>query len=160
MVPLASDPGGRQSFLILFDDGSRLPVGRSMPSPVPGADRIREGQTARAPGARARKHAGVHARSANEAHESVQEELRSAHEEMLSANEEFQSTNEELETSKEELQSTNEELTTTIDELQTRNEELARLNADLDVAQRLVRDSARLCRHDHRVRSPAAGSAR
>ena len=34
VVPLASS-GGRQSFLILFDDGSRLPVGRSTPSPGP-----------------------------------------------------------------------------------------------------------------------------
>jgi two-component system CheB/CheR fusion protein len=75
-------------------------------------------------------------RAAIEAHEAVQEELRSAHEEMLSANEEFQSTNEELETSKEELQSANEELTTTIDELRSRNQELARLNMELDAAQR------------------------
>ena len=34
VIPLAGS-GGRQSFLILFDDGSRLPVDRSTPAAVP-----------------------------------------------------------------------------------------------------------------------------
>jgi two-component system CheB/CheR fusion protein len=132
VMPLAGS-GGRQSFLILFDDGARPPVGRNPPAAV----------TALTESERDRRLAQLerdlvtmreYMRAASEEHEAVQEELRSAHEEMLSANEEFQSTNEELETSKEELQSTNEELTTTIDELRSRNHELSRLNAELDVA--------------------------
>jgi two-component system, chemotaxis family, CheB/CheR fusion protein len=134
VIPLAGS-GGRQSFLILFDDGSRLPVDRSMPAAVPA---LTESEKDRRLAHVERELGGMreYMRAAIEEHEAVQEELRSAHEEMLSANEEFQSTNEELETSKEELQSTNEELTTTIDELRSRNHELARLNIELDAARR------------------------
>jgi two-component system CheB/CheR fusion protein len=134
VIPLAASGGG-QSFLILFDDGSRLPVGRSLPAPGPA---VTESDKDRRLAHVERELEGMreYIRAAIEAHEAVQEELRSAHEEMLSANEEFQSTNEELETSKEELQSANEELTTTIDELRSRNQELARLNRELDAAQR------------------------
>ena len=134
VIPLAGS-GGRQSFLILFDDGSRLPVDRSMPAAVPA---LTESEKDRRLAHLERELEGMreYMRAAIEEHEAVQEELRSAHEEMLSANEEFQSTNEELETSKEELQSTNEELTTTIDELRSRNQELARLNMELDAAHR------------------------
>ncbi len=139
VIPLAGS-GGRQSFLILFDDGSRLPVERSLPA-VPA---LTESEKDRRLAHVERELEGMreYMRATIEEHEAVQEELRSAHEEMLSANEEFQSTNEELETSKEELQSTNEELTTTIDELRSRNEELARLNMDLDAARR-ASDAAR-----------------
>ena len=134
VIPLAGS-GGRQSFLILFDDGSRLPVDRSTPAAVPA---LSESEKDRRLAHLERELGGTreYMRAAVEEHEAVQEELRSAHEEMLSANEEFQSTNEELETSKEELQSTNEELTTTIDELRSRNQELARLNTELDAARR------------------------
>jgi two-component system, chemotaxis family, CheB/CheR fusion protein len=134
VIPLTGS-GGRQSFLILFDDGSRLPVDRGMSAAVPAlTESEKDGRLVHLE----RELEGMreYMRAAIEAHEAVQEELRSAHEEMLSANEEFQSTNEELETSKEELQSTNEELTTTIDELQSRNQELARLNMELDAAHR------------------------
>ena len=134
VIPLAGS-GGRQSFLILFDDGTRLPVERSTPAAVPA---LTESEKDRRLAHLERELEGMreYMRAAAEEHEAVQEELRSAHEEMLSANEEFQSTNEELETSKEELQSTNEELTTTIDELRSRNQELARLNTELDAARR------------------------
>ena len=140
VMPLAGS-GGRQSFLILFDDGSRLPVDRRMPAAVPA---LTESDKDRRLAHLERELEGMreYMRAATEEHEAVQEELRSAHEEMLSANEEFQSTNEELETAKEELQSTNEELTTTIDELRSRNQELARLNTQLDAARR-VSDAAR-----------------
>jgi two-component system CheB/CheR fusion protein len=134
VIPLAGS-GGRQSFLILFDDGSRLPVYRSMPAAVPALSES-EKDSRLAHLERELEGMREYMRAATEEHEAVQEELRSAHEEMLSANEEFQSTNEELETSKEELQSTNEELTTTIDELRSRNQELARLNMELDAARR------------------------
>ena len=134
VIPLAAS-GGRQSFLILFDNGSRPPVDRSMPAAVPA---LTESEKDSRLAHLEREVEGMreYMRAAIEEHEAVQEELRSAHEEMLSANEEFQSTNEELETSKEELQSTNEELTTTIDELQGKNQELARLNMELDAANR------------------------
>jgi two-component system CheB/CheR fusion protein len=132
---------GRQSFLILFDDGTRLPVVRSTPAAVPAlSESEKDGRLAQVE----RELEGLreYMRAAAEEHDAVQEELRSAHEEMLSANEEFQSTNEELETSKEELQSTNEELTTTIDELRSKNQEFARLNTELDAARR-ASDAAR-----------------
>ena len=134
VIPLAGS-GGRQSFLILFDDGSRLPVDRSMPAAV---SSLTESEKDKRLAHLERELEGMreYMRATIEEHEAVQEELRSAHEEMLSANEEFQSTNEELETSKEELQSTNEELTTTVDELRSRNQELARLNLELDAAHR------------------------
>ena len=134
VIPLAGS-GGRQSFLILFDDGSRLPVDRSLPAAVPA---LTESEKDRRLAHLERELEGMreYMRAATEEHEAVQEELRSAHEEMLSANEEYQSTNEELETSKEELQSTNEELTTTIDELRSRNQELAKLNIELDATRR------------------------
>ena len=140
VIPLAGS-GGRQSFLILFDDGSRLPVDRGTPAALPA---LTESDKDRRLAHLERELEGMRAymRAAAEEHEAVQEELRSAHDEMLSANEEYQSTSEELETSKEELQSTNEELTTTIDELRNRNQELARLNTQLDVAQR-ASDAAR-----------------
>jgi two-component system CheB/CheR fusion protein len=126
---------GRQSFLILFDDGTRVPVVRSTPAALPA---LTESEKDRRLAQVERELEGMreYMRAAAEEHDAVQEELRSAHEEMLSANEEFQSTNEELETSKEELQSTNEELTTTIDELRSKNQELARLNTELDAARR------------------------
>jgi two-component system, chemotaxis family, CheB/CheR fusion protein len=130
-----SASGGRQSFLILFDDGSRLPVDRSQPTAAPVAtESEKDGRIAHLE----RELEGMreYMRAALESHEAVQEELRSAHEEMLSANEEFQSTNEELETTQEELQSTNEELTTTIEELRRRNEELGTLNVNLEAARR------------------------
>jgi len=134
VIPLAGS-GGRQFFLILFDDGSRLPVDRSTPATVPA---LTESEKDRRLAQLERELGGMreYMRATIEEHEAVQEQLRSAHEEMLSANEEFQSTNEELETSKEELQSTNEELTTTIDELRNRNQELARLNIELDAVHR------------------------
>jgi len=134
VMPLAGS-GGRQSFLILFDDGSRLPVDRSQAAAVAA---LPESEKDKRLAHLAHELEGMreYMRAAIEEHEAVQEELRSAHEEMLSANEEFQSTNEELETSKEELQSTNEEITTTVDELRSRNLELARLNLELDAAQR------------------------
>jgi two-component system, chemotaxis family, CheB/CheR fusion protein len=140
VIPLAGSDG-RQSFLILFDDGTRLPVARSTPDTVP---LLAESEKDRRLAQVERELEGTreYMRAMAEEHEAVQEELRSAHEEMLSANEEFQSTNEELETSKEELQSTNEELTTTIDELRSKNQELARLNTALDAA-RLASDAAR-----------------
>ena len=111
VIPLAGS-GGQQSFLILFDDGSRPRADRSLPAGPP----LTESEKDRRLAQLERELEGVreYMRAALESHEAVQEELRSAHEEMLSANEEFQSTNEELETAKEELQSTNEELTTTI----------------------------------------------
>ena len=121
VMPLTGS-GGRQSFLILFDDGSRLPVDRRTPVAEPA---LTESEKDRRLAHLERELEGMreYMRAAIEEHEAVQEELRSAHEEMLSSNEEFQSTNEELETAKEELQSTNEELTTTVDELriETRN---------------------------------------
>jgi two-component system CheB/CheR fusion protein len=123
---------GRQSFLILFDDGTRLPVVRSTPAAVPALTESEKD----------RRLAQVERELEGMREYMRAEELRSAHEEMLSANEEFQSTNEELETSKEELQSTNEELTTTIDELRSKNQELARLNTELDAARR-ASDAAR-----------------
>ena len=140
VIPLAGS-GGRQSFLIVFDDGSRLPVARTTSAAVPA---LTESEKDKRLAQLERELEGMreYMRAAAEQHESAQEELRSAHEEMLSANEEYQSTNEELETSKEELQSTNEELTTTIDELRSRNQELARLNAELDTARR-VSEAAR-----------------
>ena len=133
VIPLAGS-GGQQSFLILFDDGSRPPAERSLPA-GPG---LTESEKDRRLAQLERELAGVreYMRAALESHEAVQEELRSAHEEMLSANEEFQTTNEELETAKEELQSTNEELTTTVEELRSKNEDLSRLNMKLDAAQR------------------------
>jgi two-component system CheB/CheR fusion protein len=134
VIPLAGS-GGRQSFLILFDDGSRLPVERSMPAAVPALTESEKDKRL-AHLERELVSMGEYMRAATEEHEAVEEQLRSAHEEMLSTNEEFQSTNEELETSKEELQSTNEELTTTIDELRSRNQELARLNIELNAAHR------------------------
>ena len=139
VIPLAGS-GGRQSFLILFDDWSRRPE-RSTPAAVPAWT---ESEKDRRLAHQERELEGMreYMRASAEEHEAVQEELRSAHEEMLSANEEFQSTNEELETSKEELQSTNEELTTTIDELRSKNQELARVNAELDAARR-VSEAAR-----------------
>jgi len=140
VIPLAGS-GSRQSFLILFDDGTRPPVERSTVAALPA---LTESEKDRRLAHLERELDGLreYMRAAAEAHEAAQEELRSAHEEMLSANEEFQSTNEELETSKEELQSTNEELTTTIDELQTRNQELTKLNTQLDLAHR-ASDAAR-----------------
>jgi two-component system CheB/CheR fusion protein len=140
VIPLAGS-GGRQSFLIVFDDGTRPPVARSTSAVGPA---LTESEKDKRLAHLERELEGMreYMRTAAEQHESVQEELRSAHEEMLSANEEYQSTNEELETSKEELQSTNEELTTTIDELRSRNQELARLNTLLDVAHR-ASDAAR-----------------
>ena len=140
VIPVAGSSGG-QSFLILFDDGSRHAVDRSGPAAV---SPLTESDKDRRLAQLEREVDGLrdYMRAAIEDHGAVQEELRSAHEEMLSANEEFQSTNEELETSKEELQSTNEELTTTIDELRSRNQELAALNAALDAARR-ASDSAR-----------------
>ena len=134
VIPLAGS-GGRQSHLILFDDGSRLPVDRSISAALPAlTESEKDGRLAHLE----RELEGMreYMRATIEEHDAAQEELRSAHEEMLSANEEFQSTNEELETSKEELQSTNEELTTTIDELRSRNQELARLNTELDASRR------------------------
>ena len=133
ILPLAGS-GGRHSFLILFDDGSRPPVVRSTPA----VSALTESEKDQRLAQLERELEGMreYMRASLEAHEAVQEELRSAHEEMLSTNEEFQSTNEELETSKEELQSTNEELTTTIDELRVRNQELARLNVELEAARR------------------------
>jgi two-component system CheB/CheR fusion protein len=132
---------GRQAFLILFDDGTRLPVVRSTPAAVPA---LTESEKDKRLAQAERELEGMreYMRAAAEEHDAVQEELRSAHEEMLSANEEFQSTNEELETSKEELQSTNEELTSTVDELRSKNQELARLNTELDAA-RQASDAAR-----------------
>ena len=56
VIPLAGS-GGRQSFLILFDDGSRLPDGEEHVRGRTGVDRVREGPTARAPGTRSRGHA-------------------------------------------------------------------------------------------------------
>jgi len=140
VIPLAGSDG-RQSFLILFDDGTRLPVARITPAAAP---LLTESDKDRrlAQVERELEAMREYMRATAEAHEAVQEELRSAHEEMLSANEEFQSTNEELETSKEELQSTNEELTTTIDELRSKNQELARMNTELDAARR-ASDAAR-----------------
>jgi two-component system CheB/CheR fusion protein len=140
VIPLAGSDG-RQSFLILFDDGTRPPVARTTPAAVP---LLTESEKDRRLSHVERELEAMreYIRAAAEEHAAVQEELRSAHEEMLSANEEFQSTNEELETSKEELQSTNEELTTTIDELRSKNQELARLNMELDAARR-ASDAAR-----------------
>ncbi len=140
VIPLAG-AGGRQSFLILFDDGSRPPVDRRLPTAVTA---LTESEKDRRLAQLERELEGMreYMRAAVEEHEAIQEELRSAHEEMLSANEEFQSTNEELETSKEELQSTNEELTTTVDELRSRNQELGMLNLELDAARR-ISDAAR-----------------
>ena len=140
VIPLAGSDR-RQSFLILFDDGTRLPAARSTPAAMLS---LTESEKDRRLAQVERELEGMreYMRASAEEHESVQEELRSAHEEVLSANEEFQSTNEELETSKEELQSTNEELTTTIDELRSKNQELARLNTELD-AERLASDAAR-----------------
>src|SRR5204863_1425225 len=104
VIPLAGS-GGRQSFLILFDDGTRLPVERSTAAALPA---LTESDKDRRLAHLERELEGMreYMQASAEAHEAVQEELRSAHEEMLSANEEYQSTNEELETSKEELQST------------------------------------------------------
>ncbi len=140
VIPLAG-AGGRQSFLILFDDGSRPPVDRRLPTAV---TTLTESEKDKRLAQLERELEGMreYMRAAVEEHEAIQEELRSAHEEMLSANEEFQSTNEELETSKEELQSTNEELTTTVDELRSRNQELGMLNLELDAARR-ISDAAR-----------------
>jgi two-component system CheB/CheR fusion protein len=133
VIPLAGS-AGQQSFLILFDDGSRPAMDRSLSA----GPALTESEKDKRLAQLEHELAGVreYMRAALESHEAVQEELRSAHEEMLSANEEFQSTNEELETAKEELQSTNEELTTTIEELRSRNEDLSRLNLELDAAQR------------------------
>jgi two-component system, chemotaxis family, CheB/CheR fusion protein len=141
VIPLAGSGGGGQSFLILFDDGSRPAVARSVSA---AASALTESEKDRRLAQLEREIEGMreYMRAASEEHEAVQEELRSAHEETLSANEEFQSTNEELETSKEELQSTNEELTTTIDELRSRNQELDTLNMKLDATRR-ASDSAR-----------------
>jgi two-component system CheB/CheR fusion protein len=140
VLPLAGSDDS-QSFLILFDDGTRLPVARITPAAAP---LLTESEMDRRLAQVERELEGTreYMRAAAEEHAAVQEELRSAHEEMLSANEEFQSTNEGLETSKEELQSTNEELTTTIDELRSKNQELARLNTELDAARR-ASDAAR-----------------
>jgi two-component system CheB/CheR fusion protein len=136
VIPLAA-PGGGQSYLIVFDDGSRLPAVRS--PTVAAGPALTESEKDKRLTHLERELEGMreYMRAAIEAHDAVQEELRSANEEMLSANEEFQSTNEELETSKEELQSTNEELTTTVDELRSRNQELATLNMELDAARRI-----------------------
>jgi len=138
VIPLAGPD--RQSFLIVFDDGTRLPVARSTPAAVPLTESEKDRRLAQVE--RELESTREYMRAAAEGHEAVQEELRSANEEMLSANEEFQSTNEELETSKEELQSTNEELATTNEELRSKNQELARLNTELDVARR-ASDAAR-----------------
>jgi two-component system, chemotaxis family, CheB/CheR fusion protein len=140
IIPLTGSSGG-QAFLILFDDGSRPAVDRSVRA---AAGAQTESEKDRHITLLEDEVAGLRefVRAAIEEHGAVQEELRSAHEEMLSANEEFQSTNEELETSKEELQSTNEELTTTIDELWSRNQELAALNMELDATRR-ASDAAR-----------------
>jgi len=155
VIPLAGS-GGRQSFLILFDDGSRLPVDRGTAAALPA---LTESEKDRRLAHLERELEGMreYMRAAAEEHEAVQEELRSAHEEMLSANEEYQSTNEELETSQEELQSTNEELTTTIDELRSRNQELARLNIEVDAARR-ASETARSYADTiiHSVREPLA----
>jgi len=128
VLPLAGS-SGTQSFLILFDSGSRPAADRRA-----AASALPEFEKDRRLAQLEREVEGLrdYMRAAIEEHGAIQEELRSAHEEMLSANEEFQSTNEELETSKEELQSTNEELTTTIEELRSRNQELAALNMELD----------------------------
>jgi two-component system CheB/CheR fusion protein len=139
VIPLAAPD--RQSFLILFDDGTRLPVARSTPAAAPALTESEKDRRL-AQVERELESTREYMRAAAEEHEAVQEELRSAHEEMLSANEEFQSTNEELETSKEELQSTNEELTTTVDELRSKNHELAKVNTELDAARR-ASDGAR-----------------
>ena len=133
VIPLAGS-GVRQSFLIMFDDGARLPVDRIPAAVTPLTEAEKDRRLAQLE--RELEAMREYMRAAIEEHDAVQEELRSAHEEMLSANEELQSTNEELETSKEELQSTNEELTTTIDELRSRNQELAMLNMELDAAHR------------------------
>ena len=158
VIPLAGSSGG-QSFLILFDDGSRPAVDRSVPA---AASALTESDKDRRLAQLEREVEGLrdYMRAAIEEHGAVQEELRSAHEEMLSANEEFQSTNEELETSKEELQSTNEELTTTIDELRSRNEELAALNAGAGRRAPRLRFRAFLCGHHHRDGTRAVGGAR
>jgi len=140
VIPLGGSET-RHAFLILFDDGTRLPVVRSTPAPVPP---LTESEKDRRLEQLERELEGMreYMRASAEEHEAVQEELRSAHEEMLSANEEFQSTNEELETSKEELQSINEELTTTVDELRSKNQELSRVNTELHAA-RQASDAAR-----------------
>ena len=134
VIPMTGASDG-QAFLILFDDGSRRAVDRSVRA---AASALTESEKDRRITQLEDEVAGLREflRAAIEEHGAVQEELRSAHEEMSSANEEFQSTNEELETSKEELQSTNEELTTTIDELRNRNQELAALNLELDSTRR------------------------
>ena len=62
VIPLAAS-GGRQSFLILFDDRVPSPGGSEPAWVRTGVNRIRKGQTTRAPGTRSRGHARVHAGS-------------------------------------------------------------------------------------------------
>jgi two-component system CheB/CheR fusion protein len=89
VIPLAGS-GGQHSILILFDDGSRLPVERRVPADV---SALTESERDRRLAHLERELQGMreYMRAATEEHDAVLEELRSAHEEMLSANEEFQS---------------------------------------------------------------------
>jgi two-component system CheB/CheR fusion protein len=120
VIPLARS-GGRQSFLILFDDGSRLPVDRSMPAAVPALTES-EKDTRLAHLERELEGMREYMRAAIEEHEAIQEELRSAHEEIVVCQRGVSEHKRGTGDVEGGIQSTNEELTTTIDELRSRNE--------------------------------------
>jgi two-component system CheB/CheR fusion protein len=125
--PVHDQPGGRRSFVVLFNDGPGS--GKSRREPIIGADQLRDEHVLRLEGelrvTRERLQATI------EELESTNEELKSSNEEYQSLNEELQSANEELETSREELQSVNEELTTVNSELAHRVHDLTRATSDL-----------------------------
>jgi two-component system CheB/CheR fusion protein len=121
--PIADTRGGRDLFVVAFDDGgSACPAG-------PRAETVREDQQAIAQELADTRSELV---TTITGLESANEELTSFNEEYQSTNEELQSTNEELETAKEEMQSVNEELETVNRELMARNEQLAKVNSDFE----------------------------
>jgi two-component system CheB/CheR fusion protein len=127
-IPIRGPGSGEQSFLVIFDDGSKRAPAASVQLPrSASAEKRHIAQLEQE--VQALEH---YQQATQQDHEAASEELQSANEEIVSSNEELQSINEEMETAKEELQSNNEELMTLNEELQTRNLELQRLHDDLD----------------------------
>jgi len=128
--PLAAHRTGEgSSFLVLFEEVSRLPERPTKPAT---GHQQKEGHDqelieVRNDLTRTRDYL----QAIIQEQETTNEELRAANEEAQSSVEELHSTNEELETAKEELQSSNEELVTLNEQLHKRNVELAHISDEL-----------------------------
>ncbi len=124
VAPLQEADGGKDLYVVAFDDIERTPA--NAPTGGAGAESARISVLEQE-----LEHTRQQLHAAIEQQETANEELMSANEEYQSVNEELQSANGELEASKGEMQSINEELQTINAELQGKNDTLARLNNDL-----------------------------